>query len=100
MGSWKGVTSTLGFIDYASAAPTRNNLVQCFQNKNLAILVENISSHVDEFVNMLKRSVEKDDEVDGVVIFRLLALDIVTDVLWGEEKTLLSEISEGTPDLL
>src|SRR5690242_3274566 len=24
MGSWKGVTSTLGFVDYAGAAPSRN----------------------------------------------------------------------------
>lgn len=100
MGSWKGVTSTLGFADYASAAPTRNNLIQCFQNKNLATLVENVDSHVHEFLALLDRSAKKDKVLDGVVIFRLLALDIVTDVLWGEETTLLSNISDSTPDLL
>ncbi len=100
MGSWKGVTSTLGFVDYASAAPTRNNLIQCFQNKNLATLVQNIDSHVNEFIALLDRSAKEDKVLDGVVIFRLLALDIVTDVLWGEEITLLSNISDSTPDLL
>jgi cytochrome P450 len=100
MGSWKGVTSTLGFVDYASAAPTRNNLIQCFQNKNLATLVENVNSHVNEFLALLDRSVKQNKVVDGVVIFRLLALDIVTDVLWGEEETLLSNVSDSTPDLL
>ena len=100
MGSWKGVTSTLGFVDYASAAPSRNNLIQCFQNKNLATLVQNVDSHVNEFVALLDRSAKEDKVLDGVVIFRLLALDIVTDVLWGEETTLLSNISDSTPDLL
>ncbi|KAK4621262.1 Cholesterol side-chain cleavage enzyme, mitochondrial [Fulvia fulva] len=100
MGSWKGVTSTLGFVDYASAAPTRNNLIQCFQNKNLATLVENISSHISEFCELLRRTTKGNGDVDGVVIFRLLALDIVTDVLWGEQKTLLSSLSDTTPEFL
>ncbi|KAL2070820.1 hypothetical protein VTL71DRAFT_13846 [Oculimacula yallundae] len=100
MGSWKGVTSTLGFVDYASAAPTRNNLIQCFQNKNLATLVENVDSHVRDFISLLARSAKKDEKLDGVVVFRLLALDIVTDVLWGEENRLLSDVSNKTPDLL
>ena len=100
MGSWKGVTTTLGFLDYAAAAPTRNNLIQCFQNKNLATLVEHISSHITEFTNFLYAKDEANENVDGVVIFRLLALDIVTDVLWGEENTLLSHIGKGTPDFL
>jgi len=100
MGSWKGVTSTLGFIDYPSAAPTRNNLIQCFQNKNLATLVENIDSHVMDFIKLLESKAESNETVDGVVVFRLLALDIVTDVLWGEETRLLSNISDDTPDLL
>jgi len=100
MGSWKGVTSTLGFIDYPSAAPTRNNLIQCFQNKNLATLAENIGSHVQQFLDHLEKEASKDHAVDGVVVFRLLALDIVTDVLWGEEETLLSHIGEDTPVLL
>ncbi|PMD48957.1 cytochrome P450 [Hyaloscypha variabilis F] len=100
MGSWKGVTSTLGFVDYANAAPHRNNLIQCFQNKNLAILATNIDSHVQEFVRLLSRKAEESSNVDGIVVFRLLALDIVTDVLWGEEQTLLSHLDDSTPDLL
>jgi cytochrome P450 len=94
MGSWKGVTSTLGFVDYASAAPTRNNLLQCFQNRNLATLVENIETHVNDFIALLNRKADENSKVDGVVVFRLLALDIVTDVLWGEQDTLLSSVTE------
>lgn len=100
MGSWKGVTSTLGFIDYASAAPTRNNLVQCFQNKNLATLVENMSNHIAEFCDILRIRDKAGEDVDGIVLFRLLALDIVTDVLWGERKTLLATVSDDTPVFL
>lgn len=100
MGSWKGIKSTLGFLDYPSAAPTRNNLIQCFQNKNLASLVENIQGHVYACVDVLTKRAKNDEKVDGVVIFRLLALDIVTDVLWGEEKTLLSSDNQGTPAFL
>jgi benzoate 4-monooxygenase len=100
MGSWKGVTSTLGFVDYASAAPTRNNLIQCFQNKNLAVLAANIESHIKEFLQLLSQKAEEDQNVDGIVVFRLLALDIVTDVLWGEERTLLSQLDDSTPALL
>jgi cytochrome P450 len=100
MGSWKGIKSTLGFLDYPSAAPTRNNLIQCFQNKNLETLVQNIQGHVYACINVLKQKAESDQKVDGVTIFRLLALDIVTDVLWGEEKTLLSQHGQGTPDFL
>ena len=94
MGSWKGVTSTLGFLDYSSAAPSRNNLLQCFQNRNLETLVENIQSHVDDFLQLLERKGQVDEPVDGVVVFRLLALDIVTDVLWGEENRLLPTFKE------
>lgn len=100
MGSWKGVKSTLGFIDYPSAAPTRNNLIQCFQNKNLATLVENIQGHVLEFIEMLRAKAKLNESVDGVVCFRLPALDVVTDVLWGEEKTLLSQMGEDMPVFL
>ncbi|KAK3074172.1 hypothetical protein LTR53_003642 [Teratosphaeriaceae sp. CCFEE 6253] len=98
MGSWKGVTSTLGFIDYASAAPTRNNLIQCFQNNNLDTLTGNMSSHIAEFCDILRE--RKGEDIDGVVLFRLLALDIVTDVLWGERKTLLSSMTDETPVFL
>ena len=101
MGSWKGVTSTLGFIDYPKAAPSRNNLLQCFQNRNLATLVESIESHVNDFVRLLNSKADSNESVDGVVVFRLLALDIVTDVLWGEENRLLSDVNENrAPDFL
>lgn len=101
MGRWKGVTSTLGFVDYASAAPSRNNLIQCFQNKNLAALVENIQSHVEDFLKLLEGKAKTNETVDGVVVFRLLALDIVTDVLWGETDRLLSNYEEDkTPVFL
>ena len=100
MGSWKGVTSTLGFIDYASAAPTRNNLIQCFQNKNLATLVSTIAGHISEFCDVLRDKAKSGDDVDGIVLFRLLAVDIVTDVLWGERRTLLGSVSDETPVFL
>ena len=101
MGSWKGVTSTLGFVDYSSAAPSRNNLIQCFQNRNLAALVENIQSHVEDFLELLDSKAHDGQPVDGVVVFRLLALDIVTDVLWAEENRLLRSCKEDeAPDFL
>lgn len=97
MGSWKGVKSTLGFVDYPSATPTRNNLIQCSQNRNLEKLVENMVSHIGEFQDLISKSVKNKTNVDGVVVFRLLALDIVTDVLWGEQQTLSSQASDETP---
>lgn len=100
MGSWKGVRSTLGFVNYSDAAPTRNNLIKCFQNQNLATLVDSIQGHVLELVDLLKGKAQLGENVDGVVCFRLLALDIVTDVLWGEEKTLLSQLDGTTPEFL
>ncbi|KAJ9654479.1 hypothetical protein H2198_006488 [Neophaeococcomyces mojaviensis] len=100
MGSWKGVKSTLGFLDYPSAAPTRNNLIKCFQNQNLTALVDTIQGHVLQLVDLLRRESQRDEKVDGVICFRLWALDVVTDVLWGEEKTLLSQVDGSTPDFL
>ena len=100
MGSWKGVTSTLGFVDYPSASPSRTNLIQCFQNRNLAALTENLESHIHSFVQLLDDHASRDEPVDGVVAFRLLALDIVTDVLWGETERLLTRTTEGTPAFL
>ena len=100
MGSWKGVTATLGFLDYASAAPTRNNLIQCFQNKNLDVLADHISNHVFHFVDVIKSKTAKGEQVDGVLWFRLLALDIVTDVLWGEQTNLVSSVDASTSDFL
>ncbi|KAH6952038.1 putative cytochrome P450 [Fusarium avenaceum] len=99
MGSWKGVTSTLGFVDYKSAAPSRNNLIQCFQNRNLDTLVESIESHIDDMVCLLDSHARVGEAVDGVVVFRLLALDIVTDVLWGETDTLLSKENRAVEDM-
>ncbi|CAG8049907.1 unnamed protein product [Penicillium olsonii] len=100
MGSWKGVKSTLGFTDYSSAAPTRNNLIQCFQNRNLDTLVDSMAFHITEFCNLLKPKVSNKETVDGVVIFRLLALDIVTDILWGEKNTLCSKSADQMPVFL
>lgn len=100
MGSWKGVKSTLGFLDYPSAAPTRNNLIKCFQNQNLAALAEHIHSHILDLVEILKEKAKTGEIVDGVVCFRLLALDVVTDVLWGEENRLLLHMDGSTPDFL
>jgi cytochrome P450 len=88
----------LGFVDYPSAAPTRNNLIQIFQNRDLATLVENISSHITEFCQVLDEKAKAGQDIDGVVLFRLLALDIVTDVLWNEQNTLLSKASDSTKD--
>jgi cytochrome P450 len=100
MGSWKGVLTTLGFVDYPSAAPTRNNLIQCFQNRNLERLVDSMAAHITEFCQLLSSYVQDKSNVDGVVVFRLLALDIVTDVLWGEQNTLISQASDSTPVFL
>ncbi|OOQ89748.1 hypothetical protein PEBR_07192 [Penicillium brasilianum] len=100
MGSWKGVKSTLGFLDYSSAAPTRNNLIQCFQNRNLDTLVDSMAFHITEFCDMLKPKVANKESVDGIVVFRLLALDIVTDILWGEKDTLCSKASGRMPVFL
>ncbi|KAI5205033.1 hypothetical protein E4T39_03150 [Aureobasidium subglaciale] len=100
MGSWKGVVTTLGKLDYTSAAPTRNNLLQCFQNRNLDTLTQNIDSHVLKFVKILSEHADKGENVDGVIWFRLLALDIVTDVLWGDQTNLLGNASSSTPDFL
>lgn len=94
MGSWKGVTSVLGFLTYAEAAPKRNNLIQCFQNKNLAALVENMSSHIADFCGILREKDKAGEDVDGLVLTRLLALDILTDVVWGEKRRLLSNVSK------
>jgi cytochrome P450 len=100
MGSWKGVVTTLGKLDYTSAAPTRNNLLQCFQNRNLDTLTGNIDSHVLKFVEILSNHADTGDNIDGVVWFRLLALDIVTDVLWGDQTDLLGNANTSTPDFL
>lgn len=100
MGSWKGVITTLGKLDYASAGPTRKNLIQCFQNQNLDALASHIDGHVNKFVDIMVTKANAGENVDGVVWFRLLALDIVTDVLWGDETDLLGNASSDTPAFL
>jgi cytochrome P450 len=96
MGSWKGITTTLGILDYADAAPTRSNLLNCFQNRNLQNLAENISTHVKIFVQILQDKTDREENVNGVLWYRLLALDIVTDVLWGESSNLLASANDST----
>ena len=81
MGCWKGVKSALGFVDYSSAAPTRNNLIQCFQNRNLDTLIDSMAFHITEFCSLLKSKLSNNETIHGVMVFHLLALDIVTDVL-------------------
>jgi hypothetical protein len=98
MGSWKGVKSTLGILEYNAAAPTRNNLIQCFQNKNLLALAEHVEDHVFKFVSVLQKLVDEGENVNGIYWYRLLALDIVTDVLWGERTELLESASKGETD--
>lgn len=100
MGSWKGIKVTLGFKNYPTAAPTRNNLIQCFQNRNLDTLIDSMAFHITEFCNLLRQEVSKGEDVDGVILFRLLALDIVTDILWGEKNTLCSNLTGQIPIFL
>jgi cytochrome P450 len=100
MGSWKGVVSTLGKLDYASAGPTRTNLIQCFQSRNLEVLAEHIDQHVFQFVETMSEKARNGENIDGVIWFRLLALDIVTDVLWGEDTDLLGHAGSETPAFL
>jgi cytochrome P450 len=100
MGSWKGVVSTLGKLDYASAGPTRTNLIQCFQSRNLDALAEHIDHHVFQFVDIMTEKAQDGENVDGVIWFRLLALDVVTDVLWGEDTDLLGHAGSETPAFL
>ena len=82
MGSWKGVKSTLGILDYPSASMTRNNLIKCFQSTNLDTLSEHIIHHVEDFVSAMKAKADGTALVDGLFWYRLLALDVVCDVLW------------------
>jgi cytochrome P450 len=100
MGSWKGIFVTLGFPDYKSAAPTRNNLILCFQNKNLDLLQEAVAGHVKKFVRALQSMAHQRQDLDGAIWFRLLALDVVTDVLWGESSELLTSVDDRTPVFL
>ncbi|GAC95155.1 benzoate 4-monooxygenase cytochrome P450 [Pseudozyma hubeiensis SY62] len=100
MGSWKGVKSTLGILDYPTASTTRNNLIKCFQNKNLDILSTNIDGHVRHFVDCIALQVRENKPVECLFWFRLLALDIVTDVLWAEQTNLLQDAAKGNVNSL
>ncbi|KEF51227.1 uncharacterized protein A1O9_12730 [Exophiala aquamarina CBS 119918] len=101
MGSYKGVRQILGTIDYSSASMARQNLLQCFQSKNLASLADVMESHIATFLQLLQdRSTQTDPIIEGVLWFRLLTLDTVTDVLWGEEHNLLADMDDVKSDLL
>jgi cytochrome P450 len=100
MGSWKGMTGTSGFSDYPSEDASRSNLIKRFQDQNFATLVSQIQRHVIQLANILQALSTINDKVDGVVCFRLLAPDLVTDILWDEEDTLLSRMHGNTPDNL
>ena len=97
VGSWKGVTSLLGILDYDRASLFRRNLMQCFQSTNLVTLVDRMAYHVMEFCNIVRARARADEDVDGVILTRLLTLDIVADVLWGERMSCLRQISDETP---
>lgn len=93
-GTWKGVTNTLGYRRYADAAPMRRRMLSCFSDRNLVTLVENISSHVDDLVSIIKMKIGEDLNI--LVPMRLLALDVIADVLWGEQNRLLRSYSDGS----
>lgn len=95
MGSWKGVKSTLGILDYPTASTTRNNLIQCFQNRNLELLSEHIGAHVKDFTDAIAVHAEQGKVTEGLFWFRLLALDIVCDALWGESTELITSAVKG-----
>ncbi|KPI34769.1 putative sterigmatocystin biosynthesis monooxygenase STCB [Cyphellophora attinorum] len=93
MGSYKGVRQILGTIDYSSAAVGRRNLLQCFQSQNLASLADAMESHIASFLKLLhSKSNQVDPVIDGVLWFRLLTLDTVTDILWGQDHDLLADM--------
>lgn len=63
---------------------TQNNLIQCFQNCKLDMLIDPMAFHITKFCNLLKSKLSNNETVNEVVVFCLLALDIVMDVLLGE----------------
>ena len=76
---------------------TQNNLIQCFQNCNLDMLIDPMAFHITKFCNLLKSKLSNNETVNEVVVFCLLALDIVMDVLLGEggEKSMLCSKHAG-----
>jgi hypothetical protein len=59
-----------------------------------------MDSHVMDFIRLIEEKANVGAPVDVGVVFRLLVLNIVTDVLWGEENRLLHHVSEEAPNLL
>ncbi|KAH6959626.1 putative cytochrome P450 [Ilyonectria sp. MPI-CAGE-AT-0026] len=101
MGSYKGVRQILGTIDHSSASAARSNLLRCFQSKNLASLADVMESHIATFISILQdKAKQPDPTIEGVLWFRLLTLDTVTDVLWGEEHDLLAHVDDVRSDFL
>lgn len=100
-GVYKGVHMILGTIEYSSAASIRANLLQCFQNKNLSSLSDSMESHINAFVKLLYQRAERNDSVlDGIFWLRLLTLDTVTDILWGDKHDLLTNHSPENSALM
>ncbi|OCT49470.1 hypothetical protein CLCR_04923 [Cladophialophora carrionii] len=100
-GRYKGVQQILGTLDYKTAAPARANLLQCFQNKNLESLSDVMESHINTFIRLLYQRSEQDQMVfDGVLWLRLLTLDTVTDILWGDQHNLLTNLGDQSSGLL
>lgn len=93
-GTWKGVTNTLGHRTYADAAPMRRRMLSCFSDRNLAKLVQNISSHVNDLVNLIDK--HRSEDLNIAIPMRLFALDVIADVLWGEQNCLLTSYEDGT----
>ena len=74
---------------------TQNNLIQRFQNCNLDMLIDSMAFHITKFCNLLKSKLFNNETVNEVVVFCLLALDIVMDVLLGEGKRMLCSKHAG-----
>jgi cytochrome P450 len=101
MGTYKGIRQILGHLEYTSAASARNNLLQCFQNKNLASLADVMESHVNTLTRLLHEQAKQTEEpIDCIFWFRLLTLDTVTDILWGDKTDLLSQATGMGSDFL
>lgn len=100
-GKYKGVNMVLGTIDHSSAVSIRSNLLQCFQNKNLSSLSDAIESHLSAFVKFLYQRADRNEAVlDGIFWLRLLTLDTVTDILWGDKHDLVNNRSHENSALM
>ncbi|KIX09194.1 uncharacterized protein Z518_00273 [Rhinocladiella mackenziei CBS 650.93] len=100
-GRYKGVHMILGMIEHSSAVSIRSNLLQCFQNKNLSSLSDSMESHINAFVKLLYQRAERNEStLDGIFWLRLLTLDTVTDILWGDKHDLLTNSGGDNSGLL